>query len=102
MDWEDVNEQGWCPGKIFEYLAARRPILATGGGEGVIKDLINQTGTGIHAADKQSVKEALLTFYKEYKSNGKISYKGNEEEINKYNQIEMARKFSEVLDSVTG
>jgi glycosyltransferase involved in cell wall biosynthesis len=101
MDWEDVNEQGWCPGKIFEYLAARRPILATGGGEGVIKDLINQTGAGTHAADKQSVKEVLLTFYKEFKSNGKVSYKGNEEEINKYNQIEMARKYSEVLKSVT-
>ena len=101
MDWGHVEEQGVYPAKVFEYLAARRPILATGGGEGVIKDLMEQTNAGIHAADKESVKDALLSFYNEYKHNGEVGYKGKEEEINKYSQREMARKYSEVLDSVT-
>jgi len=100
LDWNEPNERGVYPAKVFEYLAARRPILATGGGAGVIKDLMEQTGAGIHSADKESVKEAVLSFYNEYKTKGKVSYKGNEEEINKYSHCEMARKFSEVLNSI--
>jgi len=100
LNWNNPKEKGVYTGKVFEYLAARRPILATGGGEGVIKDLMEQTGAGIHAADKESVKEAVLSFYNEYKSKGEVSYKGREEEINKFSHREMARKFSEVLDSI--
>ncbi len=100
LDWNEPNERGVYPGKVFEYLAARRPILATGGGAGVIKDLMEQTGAGIHSADAESVKEAVLSFYNEYKTNGEVGYKGSEEEINKYSQREMARKFSEVLNSI--
>jgi len=100
LDWNEPNERGVYPAKVFEYLAARRPILATGGGAGVIKDLMEQTGAGIHASDAESVKEAVLSFYNEYKTNGEVGYKGSEEEINKYSQREMARKFSEVLNSI--
>src|SRR4029079_8302661 len=36
LRWTDVAEQGIITGKIYEYLAARRPILSTGAGRDVV------------------------------------------------------------------
>ncbi len=45
FNWEDASEPGVFPIKCFEYLAAERPILATGGhgGDG-IEELLDKTG----------------------------------------------------------
>lgn len=40
------NAAGIVTGKIFEYLAAQRPILAIGPPDGDIADMLNETGTG--------------------------------------------------------
>ena len=41
LTWDNPEEKGVYTGKLFEYLAARRPILSFGhtSGEGVIKEL---------------------------------------------------------------
>jgi glycosyltransferase involved in cell wall biosynthesis len=100
LDWNDPDEQGVYPAKVFEYLAAKRPVLAAGGGEGVIKELIEKTNVGTHVSDLASLKSVLVKYYNEYKATGKVVYRGKEE-VNKCGQDEMARKYSEVLDSVT-
>ena len=42
--------QGVLSGKVFEYLAAERPILAAVPPEGAAADLIRETGAGVVAA----------------------------------------------------
>ena len=102
LNWEDQRERGWYPLKIFEYLAAQRPILAIGGsGDDVTKKLLDETNAGIYAPSVKDIKSILKGLYQEYKIKGKISYHGDIEEINKYSHREMARKFAEVLDQVT-
>ena len=99
LNWEDQREKGVFPSKIFEYLAAQRPILATGGfGDDVVKRILDETGAGMYAPTVENIKSILRELYMEYKQKGKISYKGNIEKINKYSHREMARKFAEVLD----
>jgi len=101
LDWDDPQERGTYPGKIFEYLAARRPILATGGSaEGVVALLLKETGTGIWAPRVADVKEALNKLYLEFKAQGKLSCHGDEAQVYKYSYRDMARKFSEILDSL--
>jgi len=101
LDWDDPQEKGVYPGKIFEYMAARRPILATGGMAGNVVDiLLDETRAGRHAPTVEGIKGTLIEFYEEYKLTGKVAYNGLETEINKYTQREMARKFSEVLDQL--
>ncbi len=99
--WDHPEEIGVYTAKIFEYLAAQRPVLAIGGTEGVVKDLLDDTNAGIYAMSIEGVKKALEEYYNEYKLKDNVSYKGERAKIDKYSQREMARKFSEVLDNIT-
>jgi hypothetical protein len=102
LNWEDQRERGWYPLKIFEYLAAQRPILSIGGsGDDVVKRLLDETKAGMYAPSVDIIKSILKEVYLEYKHKGKVSYDGNMEKIDKYSYREMARKFAEILDSLT-
>jgi len=98
--WEDPQEQGAYSMKIFEYLAARRPILAVGGHHDVVNELLDETKAGICAPSIGDIENALRELYREYKSKGEIAYNGDIEKINKYSHREMARRFSEVLNTL--
>jgi len=101
LDWGDPQEKGVYPAKVFEYLGARRPTLATGGVAGNVVDmLLGETKAGIHAPTVEGIKGALIKFYDEYKLTGKIAYHGLKTEVNKYTHREMARKFVDILDQL--
>jgi hypothetical protein len=101
LTWNDPREKGIYTGKVFDYLAAKRPILALGLNGGIVSDLIKQTNTGFFASSIEEIKEILIKWYLEYKLCGIIKYCGVESEVNKYNQREMVRKFAEVFDKNT-
>ena len=99
INWEDEDGLVGLSGKLFEYLAARRPILNTGGlGNYSTERLLNETRAGIHAPTMEDVKNSLKELYQKYKFKSEVEYNGDIEKINKYTHREMARKFSEVLD----
>jgi hypothetical protein len=100
LNWDNPKEEGVYTGKIFEYLAARRPILALGGPKGVISELLDETGTGIHLRNETELKDQILAYYREYQQQGYVSYHGNEK-IHNYSHDKMAFKFSEVLNEVS-
>ena len=102
LSWNNPREKGVHSGKVFEYLAAKRPILAIGGSDDVLKDLLDETKAGMHAPTVEAIKNVLKELYQEYNLKGKIAYKGRELKINKYSYREMARKFAEILDNITG
>ena len=98
MAWEIRQKQAAYGIKTFEYLAARRPILATGDSGDVVKELLNETNAGICALTVEDIKNSLKELYQEYKLKDKIAYNGDLEKISKYSSREMAKKFSEILD----
>ena len=100
LNWNDPREKGVYSGKVFEYLAARRPILAIGGPNGVVSELLEETGAGVHVKDVAELKESLRNWYKEYQATGQVGYHGKEERIARYSHREMARKFAQVLNEV--
>src|SRR5262245_3771447 len=57
-------------GKIFEYLAAERPILAAVPPDGAAADLVRQTGAGIVVApeDEGGLREALLGLHARWRA----------------------------------
>jgi glycosyltransferase involved in cell wall biosynthesis len=100
LNWNNPKEVGVYTGKVFEYLAAQRPILAIGGPKGVITDLLKETNAGIHVLNYDELKHTLIQFYDEYKTYGQVIYRGQMDRISKYSHHEMARKFAAVLDFV--
>lgn len=100
LTWNDPNEKGIYTGKIFDYLAAKRPILALGLHENVVTDLLKQTQAGITVLSDAEIKEQILKSYREYKENGFVKFSGIFSEIERYSHREMARKFAEVLEDI--
>lgn len=102
LGWDDIKIKGFYSSKIFEYLAAQRPVLAVGGASAeVVKDLLCETKAGVYCLTTEEIKDALYHFYLGYKREGKVSYNSDLEKVNKYSHREMARKYSEILDSLT-
>jgi hypothetical protein len=98
LNWNDPREKGIYTGKLFEYLGAKRPILAIGGSKDVVSELLEETAAGAHASTFGNLKKIFTNWYSEYKKTGKVSYKGRIDEIQKYSYREMAKMFSEVFE----
>jgi len=102
LNWEDPKVKGCYTGKIFEYLAAQRPVLVTGGfGSDALKKLINETQAGVYCPKIKDIENYLCQFYLEYKQKRRVEYKGNWEEIKKYSHREMSKKFANILNRIT-
>ena len=102
FSWEDATENGVYPKKTFEYLAAQRPILVTGGKkEEKIKQIISETQTGTSAVTHEEIKEKIISFYEEYKRTGTVEFHGNKEKILLYSFMETAKQFSDIFEEIT-
>src|SRR5262245_12241650 len=66
------------PGKLFEYLGARRPVLAVGP-EGDVAELVRTVGAGWVLArnDVDGIANAMLDLYREWLATGGTAYRGD-------------------------
>lgn len=88
-------------GKIFEYLAARRPILMVGGLPGVLSELIEHTRAGVHVRTPEAIASQLEEWWAEIEESKQARWHGNEQRIEAYSQPRMAREFARVLEDVS-
>lgn len=70
LQWNDPKEQGNCPGKLFEYLAVRRPIIGIGLEDGVPAQFIRERNAGVFSNDPAVLAQALETWLAQKREGG--------------------------------
>lgn len=73
MQWNDPREQGNVPGKLFEYLAACRPILGLGLEEGVPASFVRERGAGLFCNDPRRIAEQISAWLEQKRRTGRIA-----------------------------
>ncbi len=69
LEIDSIETRGIIPGKIFEYLNAKRPILAIGPENWDVQKILEVTGAGecFDYSDKEAVKVQLRKLFSEFK-----------------------------------
>jgi len=88
------------PGKLFEYLAARRPVLGIGQVDGAMARVLRQTQAGITAgwADETAIREFIGHAWQQFRSGGVPATTG---EIGPYSRRATAQALAQLLDNVS-
>lgn len=95
------NTLGIIPGKLFEYLAARRPVFAIGSLQGDTARIINEVKAGsiVGFNDYESTKKLILKFYENYR-NGQLKLE-SETMIDKYSRKNCTAQMADLLNKIS-
>ncbi|AUC85005.1 glycosyl transferase family 1 [Polaribacter sp. ALD11] len=93
------NNKGILTGKLFEYLTAKRPILAIGPEEGDLATILEETNAGVvvNFDNGEKLKSEILEIYQKYKKN-KLTVNSNN--IQKYHRKELTKNLASILKSL--
>lgn len=94
------NIKGRLPGKMFEYLAAKRPILCMGSPESDAAKILktSQSGSCFEYDDAVKIKKYLVISFNLFLDN---ELNNNVVSNNKYSVINQVKKIGSILDSIT-
>lgn len=93
------NVMGIAPGKLYEYLALKRPILNVGPTSGDAAAIIDDANAGktIEFNDLNAAKMNILDLYQDYKEK-RLSIEGNS--IEKYSRKALTGQISGLLNDI--
>jgi len=95
-----ANEKGIMTGKIFEYLAAFRPILSIPSDNDCIDKLLTETTAGVSCTSVEEIATQVLIWYNEWKATGTIKSAANKNAILRYSRREQTKQLSELLNNL--
>ena len=98
ISWMDESEKMFIPGKVYDCIGCKKPILSIGYKEGSLKDLIDKTNIGYHVSDVEGCKKAIYDYYTKY-NNDDLKYCGNEF-ADEYSLENTAKRFAQLLEEV--
>lgn len=94
------NSLGIIPGKVFEYLATRRPILCIGPLAGDSARIVSETKSGpvVDFNDEDGLRTALRELFSQYTANDRLK---NETTIDQYSRKALAGNIAGLLSQMT-
>lgn len=102
LDWMDESQPGVFTGKIFEYLAAGRPILSIGPAGSVVDRLLQTTRAGEQFQGGAALCDFLRQSHRTFETEKRVPYFGDGAAIEGHSHAQMARGFASVLDRLRG
>ncbi len=99
---ESKESEEIVPGKVYEYIGTKKPILTIAPTNSAIAQLMEETGLGLVAHQNQvdKIAENFLKLYNAYK-NKDIKLEINESAIAKFERREAAKQLSILLDELS-
>ena len=93
------NAKGILTGKLFEYLALRKPILCIGPTDSDIATIIKETQSGsiFHFTDKAGIKSFLTNKYLKFKEGYSLTLNNA---YQKYNRKNLTKELSRNLEEI--
>jgi hypothetical protein len=99
--WNDPDEPGIHPGKLFDYLGAKTPILAIGKYRDAVTKVLETTHAGVHLTGYDQVKHYLKDAYQMFREKGHIPYRGDEDRVSTYAYPSITRRYAGILDAIS-
>lgn len=98
---QQENAQGRIPGKLFEYLAVRRPILALGPPDSDVAAILEETQAGLCVAydDREGIRQALDDLWRR-KQEGTLQ-QPLDGPIDQYSVKHLTGKIAAILDTIS-
>jgi glycosyltransferase involved in cell wall biosynthesis len=90
-------EQGVMTGKVFDYLAAGRPILVVPDDVHTTGALLRATGAGVALTDTEAIARQLAEWYNRWRKDRSFNLERNEKEISRYSRLTQTGQLAELL-----
>ncbi len=86
--------------KVFEYLDARRPVLAVATRGGALEALLTETGGGAVVTSAGEAAVVLARWLREHASHGRVAWCGAPARVARYERRALTGEFARVLDGL--
>ncbi len=93
-----TEKKGNIPGKLFEYIRSKRPIIAFGPKDSQIEKILNETQTGEYFLfdDEEKLESHIVYLYRQYKTH---NLKIHSKNIDQYNRKNITEELSKIIKS---
>lgn len=99
IEIDSIETRAIIPGKLFEYMASQRPILALGPKESDVAPLIESTKTGsfFDYFQEKEMKKEILNWFERYKNNSLVLHSQG---VEAYSRKNLTKQLVAVLNNL--